>query len=97
MSEQARAAFKWTAMLTVLGVAMLVLFRVAVHSKGVADIVWFLKLVLIQIVIYLAAAWLSLGTKDSRRLIGTVYKATGEEGCNEHNSVIKLYFRTCQT
>jgi Protein of unknown function (DUF2029). len=74
MSEQARAAFravdmKSTAMLTLLGVAMLVLYRVGVHSKGVADIVWFLKLVLIQIVIYLAVAWLSLRTKDSRRLL----------------------------
>ena len=68
---------KSIAMLTVLGVAMLVLYRVAVHSKGVADIVWFLKLVLIQIVIYVAAAWISLRTNDSRRLLvlGLIFAA----------------------
>jgi alpha-1,6-mannosyltransferase len=69
MSEQQRAAFKWTVMLSVLGVATLVLYRIAVHSKGVADMVWFLELVVVQTVIYLAAAWLSLRTKDSRRLL----------------------------
>ena len=53
----------------VLGVAMLVLYRVAVHSKGVTDIAWFLKLVVVQIVIYVAVAWLSLRSRDSRSLL----------------------------
>src|SRR5215213_4030476 len=74
MSEQSHAAFrsvstKSTVTLIVLGVAMLVLYRIAIHSKGVADIGWFLKLVLIQIIIYLVAAWISLRTKDSRPLL----------------------------
>src|ERR1051325_200822 len=74
MSEQPRTVFrsvgiKWGVTLSVLGVAMLLLYRIAVHSKGVPDIVWFLKLVVVQIVIYLAAAWLSLRTKDSRLLL----------------------------
>jgi len=72
--EQPRAAFsfattKVTVVLTALGIAMLVLYRVAVHAKGVADLVWFLELVAVQIVIYLAAAWLSLRTKESRTLL----------------------------
>jgi hypothetical protein len=61
MTEQPQAASrpvnaKQTVMLTVLGIAMLVLCRTAVHSRGVADITWFLKLVVTQTVIYLAAA-----------------------------------------
>ena len=55
--------------LCVLGVAMLLVYRVAVHSKGVVDILWFLKLVVIQIGIYLAVAWLSLRSRDSRQVL----------------------------
>lgn len=82
MSEQPRTVFrsvsiKWSVTLSALGVAMLLLYPVAVHSKGVADIVWFLKLVVVQIVIYLAAAWLILRTKDSRPLLvlGLIFAA----------------------
>src|SRR6266576_2058138 len=75
MSEKSTAAFRfvstnWTVLtLSTLGVAMLVLYRIAVHAKSVADIAWFLKLVVVQIVIYLAAAWLSLRSRDSRSLL----------------------------
>jgi len=82
MSEQPRTASsfaskKATVVLTALGIATLVLYRIAVHSKGVADIVWFLELVAVQIVIYFAIAWLSLRTKDSRTLLllGLVFAA----------------------
>ncbi len=76
MSEKSRAAFR-TVTLSLLGAAMLVLYRIAVHSKGVADIAWFLKLVVLQIVIYLAAALLSLRTRDSRPLLvlGLIFAA----------------------
>lgn len=75
MTEQLTSASrfvssKWTLVtLSVLGVAMLVLYRIAVDSKGVADIAWFLKLVVVQIVLYLSAAWLSVRTRDSRSLL----------------------------
>ena len=83
MSEQPPAALKfvsanWTVMaVTVLGIAMLLLYCVAVHSKGVADIAWFLKLVVIQIVIYLTVAWLSLRSSDSRSILvlGLIFAA----------------------
>jgi alpha-1,6-mannosyltransferase len=82
MSQQWPAAFrsvisKCTLTLSVLGVATLVLYRIAVHAKGVADIAWFLKLVVVQIAIYLAATWLSLCTRDSRPLliIGLIFAA----------------------
>lgn len=55
--------------LTVLGVAMMVLYRIAVQSKGVVDIAWFLKLVTIQSVLYLAVAWLSLRSRYSRPIL----------------------------
>ena len=82
MSEQTRvasrsASMKATVVLTPLGIATLVLYRLAVHSKGVADIAWFLELVAVQIAIYAAAVWLSLHTKDSRMLLvlGLVFAA----------------------
>src|SRR5215216_7866775 len=68
MSEQPGVAFR-AATLAVLGVAMLLLCRVAVHAKGVPDLVWFLKLVVVQIVIYLAVVWLSLRTSDSQTFL----------------------------
>jgi alpha-1,6-mannosyltransferase len=83
MSEQATAAFrfvstKWTVLtLSIFGVAMLVLYRIAVHSNGVEDIAWFLKLVVVQIIIYLGAAGLSLRSRDSRALLvlGLIFAA----------------------
>jgi hypothetical protein len=63
MNEPAPTVFtstKWTVTLSTLGIAMLVLYRIGVHAKSVADITWFLKLVVVQIVIYLGTAWLSL-------------------------------------
>ena len=82
MSEQPRAAFsvfstRSTVVLTACGIALLVLYRTAVHARTVADMVWFLKLVLVQLVIYFAVAWLSWRTKDSRMLLlaGLVFAA----------------------
>jgi hypothetical protein len=82
MSEQSHATFRsasfwWIVTLSILGVAMLILFRIAVHAKTVPEIVWFLKLVLIQLVIYFGVAWLSLRTKDSGALLllGLIFAA----------------------
>ena len=63
--------------LSILGIAMLLLFRIAVHSRGVADMPWFLELVVVQSVIYVAVAWLSLRGTDSRSLLvlGLVFAA----------------------
>jgi hypothetical protein len=69
---------KWTAIaLGVPGVAMLLLFRIAVHSEGVAGMPRFLELVFVQSVIYLVVVWLSLRTSDSRSilLLGLVFAA----------------------
>lgn len=74
MNEHSPAVFnsesrKWMVALSVLGVATLALYRIAVHSKGVADIAWFLKLVGVQIIIYVVATLISLRTRDSRALL----------------------------
>ena len=63
--------------LSVLGIAMLVLVRIAAPSKGVDDIAWFLELVVVQSVIYLAVSWLSLRSSDSRSVLvlGLVFAA----------------------
>ena len=83
MSEHPPAALKfintkWAVIaVSVLGIAMLVLYRIAVQSKSVADIAWFLKLVVVQGVIYFAVAWLSLRSSDSRSLLllGLIFAA----------------------
>jgi len=83
MSEQSPAAPKsfntwWTIIaISLLGVASLGLYRMVVQAKGVADITWFLKLVVIQIVIYIVVAWLSLRSSDSRSLLllGLIFAA----------------------
>ncbi len=55
--------------LIVLGVASLVLYRMGVRPEGTSDIVWFLKLVGVQAMIYIVGAWLSLRGKESRSLL----------------------------
>ena len=63
--------------LIVLGVALLVFYRIGVRAEGTKDIVWFLKLVGVQSTLYIAAAWLSLRDRESRSLliIGLVFAA----------------------
>ena len=55
--------------LIVLGVSLLVLFRVGIRAEGPKDISWFLTIVGIQTLLYLAAAWLVLRKRDSRPLL----------------------------
>jgi alpha-1,6-mannosyltransferase len=71
------ASIRWTITLSILGVAMLALYRIGVQSKGVPGMLPFLKVVAVQIVIYLGAAWLSLRSRDSRPLLllGLVFAA----------------------
>src|SRR5712664_1448427 len=55
--------------LIVLGVSLLVLFRVGIRAEGPKDISWFLTIVGIQTLLYLAAAWLVLRKRESRPLL----------------------------
>src|SRR5438445_591238 len=47
-------------LLAVIGSILLILYRIGLHSRVTTDIVWFIKLALIQSVLYLIAAWLKL-------------------------------------
>ncbi len=61
---------KWIVpVLGVLGVALLFFYRAGLRAAGPWDIVWFLKIVALQIPLYLAAVWLSLRSKESRPLL----------------------------
>ena len=66
-----------TIVLIVIGIASLLLYRVGVRAEGTKDIVWFLKLVGVQTMLYAAVAWLSLRAKQSRSLliVGLVFAA----------------------
>lgn len=52
--------------LSLIGCLLLVLYRVGLQSPGGADIVWFVKVALVQSAIYLVATWLILRTRNSR-------------------------------
>jgi alpha-1,6-mannosyltransferase len=52
--------------LSVIGCLLVVLYRVGLQSPGGVDIVWFLKVALVQSAIYLAAAWLIWRARSSR-------------------------------
>ena len=63
--------------LSVLGVALVMLYRIGVRTEGAKDIVWFLKLIGVQTPLYLATAWLSLRGRESRSvlIIGLIFAA----------------------
>ena len=52
--------------LSVIGCLLVLLYRVGLQSPSGADIVWFLKVALVQSVIYLVAAWLIWRARSSR-------------------------------
>ena len=63
--------------LIVLGLASLVFYRIGIRAEDTKDIVWFLKLVGVQAVLYIAAAWLILRVRQSRSamIIALVFAA----------------------
>ena len=52
--------------LAVIGCLLIVLYRLGLRSRDPADILWFLKVALVQSVFYLIAVWLIWRTRDSR-------------------------------
>jgi hypothetical protein len=49
-----------------LGAILLVLYRIGLHSDGVADIIWFIKLALVQSVLYLFVVWWIVRARGAR-------------------------------
>ncbi|HEV8589715.1 MAG TPA: glycosyltransferase 87 family protein [Pyrinomonadaceae bacterium] len=65
-----RLSAKWMVIvLSVLGVGLLILYRIGVRARDTTDIVWFLKIVGVQAPLYLAAVWLSLRSAESRTVV----------------------------
>ncbi|HEY3026038.1 MAG TPA: glycosyltransferase family 87 protein [Pyrinomonadaceae bacterium] len=49
-----------------IGAFLLILYRIGLHSRGVTDIVWFIKLALVQSIIYLIVVWLIVRARGAR-------------------------------
>ena len=54
------------ALLLLLGCASLALYRAGLSAKGVPGIVWFIKLALVQSVLYILASWIVVHSRSSR-------------------------------
>src|SRR6266481_7637483 len=61
----------------VIGSILLILYRIGLHSRGTADIVWFIKLALVQSVLYLIAAWLIVRAGSARSTLFIVLALAG--------------------
>src|SRR6266404_5830648 len=64
-------------LLAVIGSILLILYRIGLHSRGAADIGWFIKLALIQSVLYLIAAWLIFRARNARSTLIIVLVLAG--------------------
>jgi len=66
-----RMSAKWMVIvLSVLGVGLLVSYRIGLRARTATDVVWFLKIVGVQAPLYLAAVWLSLRrAAESRKVL----------------------------
>src|SRR5713101_5235171 len=49
-----------------IGAVLLILYRIGLHSRGVTDIVWFIKLALAQSILYLIVVWLIVRAHGAR-------------------------------
>jgi alpha-1,6-mannosyltransferase len=66
VSSRGNALIVTNALLVVVGAVLLVVYRIGPHSQGVTDIVWFIKLALVQAALYLIAAWLIVRARGAR-------------------------------
>src|SRR5438128_3580031 len=63
--------------LAAVGAVLLILYRIGLHSQGAADIVWFIKLALVQSALYLIAAWLIVRARSARSTLIIVLVLAG--------------------
>ncbi len=49
-----------------IGAVLLILYRIGLHSRGVTDIGWFIKLALAQSILYLIVVWLIVRARGAR-------------------------------
>src|SRR6267143_638270 len=65
------------ALLATVGAILLILYRIGLHSRGATDIVWFIKLALVQSALYLIAAWLIVRARSARSTLIIVLVLAG--------------------
>src|SRR5260370_13093356 len=53
-------------LLAAVGAVLLILYRIGLHARGVTDIVWFIKLALVQSALYLIVVWLIARAHSAR-------------------------------
>src|SRR2546426_1894795 len=64
-------------LLAAIRAILLILYRIGLHSRGAIDVVWFIKLALIQSVLYLIAAWLMVRARSARSTLIIVLVLAG--------------------
>ncbi len=76
-SRERKALIVTNVLLAAIGAILLILYRIGLHSRGAADIVGFIKLALIQSVLYLIAAWLIVRARSARSTLIIVLVLAG--------------------
>jgi alpha-1,6-mannosyltransferase len=76
-SRERKTLIVTNVLLAIIGAILLILYRIGLHSRGVTDIVWFIKLALIQSVLYLIAAWLIVRARSARSTLIIVLVLVG--------------------
>src|SRR5258705_12673120 len=64
-------------LLAAVGVILVVLYRIGLHARGVTDIVWFIKLALVQSALYLIVVWLVVRAHSARSTLTLVLVCAG--------------------
>ncbi len=65
-ARERKALIVTNVLLAAIGAVLLILYRIGLHSRGVTDIVWFIKLALAQSILYLIVVWLIVRVRGAR-------------------------------
>src|SRR5260370_38188882 len=76
-SRGRKALIVTNVLVAAVGAILLILYRIGLHSRGVTDIVWFIKLALVQSALYLIAAWLIVRARSARSTLIIVLVVAG--------------------
>src|SRR6266853_1665817 len=76
-SREGKTLIVTNVLLAVIGAILLILYRIGLHSRVATDIVWFIKLALVQSLLYLIAAWLIVRARSARSTLIIVLVLAG--------------------
>ena len=66
VARERNALIVTNVLLAGIGAILLILYRIGLHSRGVTDIFWFIKLALVQSALYLIVVWLIVRARGAR-------------------------------